>query len=167
MGVFQLRGKSEITWFGAVRTGPKRRRGGWRLADRVLGWCFSVYPGLSRSFLFISVTSAFVVSSTRSLAGPHPLSGTVVRQADTDATIGQCVVSDRYLACAVLTRHKTLSDSEVNFCLFPQQLYVLSHCRTTVSYSGSGPLQDWFGAVRLIRSESWQRGGGASGIYAV
>ena len=39
--------------------------------------------------------------------GPEPLIGTVVRL--TDVTIGQCVVSDRNLARAILIRHKTLS----------------------------------------------------------
>ena len=36
-----------------------------------------------------------------------PLSGTVVRQTDFDVIIGQCVVSDRNLACAILFRHVT------------------------------------------------------------
>ena len=34
-------------------------------------------------------------------------------------TIGQSVVSDRNPACAILIRHKTLSDGEVKVCLFP------------------------------------------------
>ena len=34
-----------------------------------------------------------------------------------DVTIGQCVVCDRNLACAILIRHKTLSGGDVKVCL--------------------------------------------------
>ena len=43
---------------------------------------------------------------------PDPLSGTVVRQTDFDVTIGQCAVSDKNLARAILIRHKKLFDGE-------------------------------------------------------
>ena len=47
-------------------------------------------------------------------------SDTVVGQTDFDVTIGQCVASDRNLACAVqIIRHKTLSDGKVKVCLIP------------------------------------------------
>ena len=45
-------------------------------------------------------------------SGPHPLSGTAVGQTDFDVTIGQCVMSDKNLACTILMRHKTMSDGE-------------------------------------------------------
>ena len=61
-----------------------------------------------------------------------PLLGTVVGLTDFDVTIGQCVVSDRNLACAVLIRHETLFDREVQVCLLPEQLYLLPHCRKRV-----------------------------------
>ena len=49
---------------------------------------------------------------------PGSPSGAVVRQTDSDATIGQCAVSDRNLAGSFLVRHKTLSaDGEVKVCL--------------------------------------------------
>ena len=35
----------------------------------------------------------------------------------TDVTIGQCVMPDRNLACAILIRYKALSDGEVRVCL--------------------------------------------------
>ena len=38
---------------------------------------------------------------------------------DFDVTIGQCVVSDRNLAFAILIRHKTLPDGKVRVCLLP------------------------------------------------
>ena len=41
-----------------------------------------------------------------------PLSNTVIRQADFDATVGHCVVSDGDLACAIFFSDKTISDSE-------------------------------------------------------
>ena len=47
------------------------------------------------------------------LKGPGPLSGAIVRHTDSDVTIGQRLVSDRNLACAVLIRNKTLSNAEV------------------------------------------------------
>ena len=47
-----------------------------------------------------------------------------------DVTIGQCFVSDRRASCAILIRYTTLCNDE--FCLLPQQLCVLPHCRTTV-----------------------------------
>ena len=50
---------------------------------------------------------------------PEPPSGTVVRQTDSDVSIGHCVVSDRKLACAILIGHKTLSYDEVEVCLLP------------------------------------------------
>ena len=49
-------------------------------------------------------------------------------------------VSDRNLACAILTRRKTLSDDEIRVCLLPWRLYVLSHSPTTVPGGGLGPL---------------------------
>ena len=67
-----------------------------------------------------------------------PLSRSVVRRPDSDVTVGQCVVSERNLAYAVLIRHKALSDGDVKVCLLPQQLYVLSQGRTTVSDGGLG-----------------------------
>ena len=76
------------------------------------------------------------VAKISSVNAPDPPSDTVVRQTDFDVTIGQCVVSDRNLACAILIRHKTLSDVEVS--LLPKQLCVLSHCRRTVPDGGSG-----------------------------
>ena len=42
--------------------------------------------------------------------------GTVVG-ADFDVIIGECVVSDRNLARAILITHKTLSESEIKVCL--------------------------------------------------
>ena len=48
-----------------------------------------------------------------------PLSNIVVGQIDVDVTFEQCVLSDRNLACAVLNRHKTQSDGEVNMYLLP------------------------------------------------
>ena len=45
--------------------------------------------------------------SQRMCKSSHPLSGTVVRQTDSDVTIGQCVVSDRNLARTGLIRHET------------------------------------------------------------
>ena len=57
---------------------------------------------------------------------PDPPTGT-----DFDVTIGQCVVSDLNLTCAVLIKH-TLSDGEVNSvcscssCMF--HLTVVGHC---------------------------------------
>ena len=57
-----------------------------------------------------------------------PPSGIVVGQTDFDLTIRQCVVFDRNLARAILTRHETLSDVEdilsddvVNVYLLPKQ----------------------------------------------
>ena len=41
--------------------------------------------------------------------GSDPLSGIVIRQTDFVVIIGQCVVSDRNLACAILLRHMTLT----------------------------------------------------------
>ena len=49
--------------------------------------------------------------------GCDPLSDTVLRQTDFDVPSGQCVVSHRNPACAVVIRHKTLSDGEVQVCL--------------------------------------------------
>ena len=63
---------------------------------------------------------------SRTTESDGQLSGTVTRQRDFDVNIGQCVVSDSKLACAVLIRHKTQSDSEVKTCLLPKQLYILS-----------------------------------------
>ena len=51
--------------------------------------------------------------------GSELLSATVVRQRDSDVTIGQRVVSDRNLACAILIRHTALSDGEVKVYLLP------------------------------------------------
>ena len=76
------------------------------------------------------------VAKISSVKTPGLPSDTVVRQTDFDVTIGQCVVSDRNLSCAILIRHKTLSDVEVS--LLPKQLCVLSHCRRTVPDGGSG-----------------------------
>ena len=59
-----------------------------------------------------------------------------------NVAIGQSVVSDRNLACAVFIRHETLSDGKVQACLFPQQLYILSNCRSTVPVSASGHLHE-------------------------
>ena len=53
------------------------------------------------------------------IKGPCSLLGTVGRQTDLAVTIGQCDVYDRYLACAILMRHKTLSEGEVRVCLLP------------------------------------------------
>ena len=53
----------------------------------------------------------------RSWWGPDPR--TVEGQTDFDVIIGQCVVSDKTLACAILVRRKTLSDGEVRVCLLP------------------------------------------------
>ena len=58
--------------------------------------------------------------------------GIVVRQADFDVVIGQCVVSERNLACAVLIRHETLSDGTVKVCLFPKRL-----CFFPLTYDGA------------------------------
>ena len=41
---------------------------------------------------------------------------------DFHVTIGQRLLSDRNPACAILARHKTLSESDVKVCLFPWQL---------------------------------------------
>ena len=46
-----------------------------------------------------------------------PVSDTVVRQTDFDVIIGQCVVSDRNLAWAILIKHKELSAGKVKVCL--------------------------------------------------
>ena len=51
--------------------------------------------------------------------GTDALSEIVLRQRDFDVTIGQCVVSVRNLARAVLIRRKTLFDGEVKVCLLP------------------------------------------------
>ena len=51
--------------------------------------------------------------------GPDPPPGTVVRQTNSDVTIGQCLVYDSNLARAILTRHKTLADGGVKNCLLP------------------------------------------------
>ena len=67
--------------------------------------------------------------------GPYQLLGTVTRQAVFDVTTGRCVASDTNLTRTVLTRHQTLSDSEVKVYPLPLLLYVLCHRRTTVSYS--------------------------------
>ena len=48
---------------------------------------------------------------------PDRSSGTVAQQTDFDVSVGQCLVSDRNLAGAILIRHKTLSDGEVKGCL--------------------------------------------------
>ena len=63
--------------------------------------------------------------------GPDPLSGTVGRQTGLDLTIGQWVVSDRNLACAVLNRHKNLSDGEV--CL---SVPIATGCFVPLSWGG-------------------------------
>ena len=51
--------------------------------------------------------------------GPYPPTGTVIRQTDFDISIGQCLVSDRNLACAFLIRRKTQSGGEAKVCLLP------------------------------------------------
>ena len=56
---------------------------------------------------------------------PRSTSPTIVRQTDCDVTIGRCVVSDRILACAILIRHETQSDSE-------HKVYLLQ-CQSTGS----------------------------------
>ena len=60
--------------------------------------------------------------------GSDPLSGNAVQQTDFDVTIGQCDVSDRTIASAILITHKTLSDGEVKVCLLACQLYIVIHC---------------------------------------
>ena len=65
--------------------------------------------------------------------GPDPVSGTAVRQ-----RLLRHHRTRIYIDCAVLIRHKMLFDSEVKVCLLQYQLYILSHCRTTVSNGGSG-----------------------------
>ena len=72
------------------------------------------------------------------LSGPHPLSGTVLRQADFDETIGQCLVSDRTLACIFLIRKGDNLLKGNQSYLLPQHLHTLSHCRTSEPNSGSG-----------------------------
>ena len=67
---------------------------------------------------------------------PDLLSSTVVGQTDFDITLGKCVVLDRNLACAVLVRHKTLSNGGVKVCQLPQQLNSVSHCRTKLTTRG-------------------------------
>ena len=52
-------------------------------------------------------TSIAVVSISYVRRGLRPLSGTVVGQTDFNVTIGQCAVSYRNLAYAILIRHKT------------------------------------------------------------
>ena len=54
---------------------------------------------------------------SHSFTGSAALSDVVVRQTDFDGTVGQLVVSDRNLACAIIIRHKTLSDGEDKVCL--------------------------------------------------
>ena len=57
--------------------------------------------------------SAAGTGSSRLLEGKgsNPLLSTVVlKQMDFDVNIGQCVVSNRNLACLILIRHKILSD---------------------------------------------------------
>ena len=67
-----------------------------------------------------------------------PLSGTFLRQTDSDVTRGQCSVSDRNLVPAVLIRHSALSDGEV--CL---SVPIATVCFVSLShhseYCRSGP----------------------------
>ena len=64
--------------------------------------------------------------SVRSSTLAMQLHADAVRQSDSDVTIGQSDnVSERNLACAILIRHKTLSDDRVQICLLscgPDQL---------------------------------------------
>ena len=78
---------------------------------------------------------------TRRRKDPEPLLGTVARQTDFDVTIGPCGVYEGYVACAILNRHKTMSDDEVKVCLPPWQMIgsdtVLRQLDTTYSCCGS------------------------------
>ena len=60
------------------------------------------------------------------------------RMTDLEVSIRQCVVFDGNPAHAVLIRHKILPNGAIKVSLLPKQLYVLSHCRTTVNVSGWG-----------------------------
>ena len=72
----------------------------------------------------------------------NPL-GVVVGQADSDVTLGQCMVSDMNLAISII-RHKTPSDDQVGVLSFPMatvRFVLLSHKSTAVPESASGPLR--------------------------
>ena len=75
----------------------------------------------------------------------HQTQGTVIEHTDFDVIIGQCVVSDRNLICAILIRHKALSyntqtltsSSDSVLCLIGICYALFSsdtrHCHTTHS----------------------------------
>ena len=96
------------------------------------------------------------MSASDCMTSKHPdlFSATVVRQTDFDVTIGQCIVSKRYPACAVLTRQKTVADGEVKVRLL-LQLNVLSNCRASAPGSESGPYSH--AAVRFTNIASRQK----------
>ena len=54
-----------------------------------------------------------------------------VWQRDSDVTIGQFVVSDGNLACAIFIRHETLSDEEVKVCSYSNCLFCPTVIRQT------------------------------------
>ena len=62
------------------------------------------------------------------LDGPDPLSVTVVRRTGFDVTIGQCVVSDRNLACDTSDTRLCPTLKSKSTCFHS---YFLSHCRRT------------------------------------
>ena len=64
------------------------------------------------STLLLQETSSCLFCKV-SIEGLDPLSSTVAQQSHSDVTIGKCLVSDRNLACAVVIRHKTVSDKEL------------------------------------------------------
>ena len=82
---FETQSDDPISYYGEPVEGESTK-------SRILRFCWSASP--------VSCSN-WSGRGTKSQSGTGPLSGTVVGQTDFDTIIGQCLASDRNLACAV------------------------------------------------------------------